>query len=150
MPQSLSNILIHLVFSTQDRLPLLTSEVRSELHPYMAGTLRNIQCPALQVGGVEDHVHVLFRLPRTMTVAEVVEKVKGSSSKWIKTKSAACANFAWQAGYGAFSTGSQEVEGMSRYIREQKEHHRTVSFKEEYMAILRASGVEWDEKYIWD
>src|SRR5437764_12391877 len=103
MPQSLSRILVHLIFSTKDRAPALTPEIRAELHPYLAVVLREDDCPSLQVGGAEDHVHLLFGLSRTRTVAQVVEKVKTSSSKWIKTKDMAFSEFHWQSGYGAFS-----------------------------------------------
>ena len=105
MPQSLSRILVHLVFSTKDRGPMLTPAIRRELHPYLAVVLRENDCPALEVGGVEDHVHLFFGLSRTVAVAKVVEAVKTSSSKWIKTKGLEFAGFHWQGGYGAFSAG---------------------------------------------
>src|SRR5580698_8565726 len=103
MPQSLSRILIHLVFGTKHRERLLAPAIQTELHPYLAGILDNIECPSLQVGGVEDHVHLLFGLSRTRMIADVVETVKTSSSKWIKTKGPQFRDFHWQSGYGAFS-----------------------------------------------
>ena len=120
MPQSLSRILIHLVFSTKNRERVLTPAVRTELHPYLAGTLDNLECPSLQVGGTEDHVHLFFGLSRTRTIADVVEMVKTSSSKWIKTKAAEFAEFHWQSGYGAFSV-SQSDAGTRRGIYSQSD-----------------------------
>ena len=98
MPQSLSRVLIHLVFSTKNREHVLTPAIQTELHPYLATVLDNFDCPSLQVGGVDDHVHLFFGLSRTRTISEVVEKVKTSSSKWIKTKGASFADFRWQSG----------------------------------------------------
>ena len=150
MPQSLSRILVHLVFSTKDRLRVLTPDICAELHPYLAGTLSNNECPPLQVGGVEDHVHILFGLSRTRTIADVVERVKTGSSKWIKTKGAALASFHWQKGYGAFSVSDSEAEGVIEYIRNQATHHKTTTFKAEYRVLLECHRVPYDERYVWD
>src|SRR5581483_10512608 len=124
MPQSLSRILIHLVFSTKNRERLLTSAIQTELHPYLAGILDNIECPSLQVGGTEDHVHLFFGLSRTRTIADVVETVKTSSSKWIKNKGGEFADFHWQTGYGAFSVSQSDVDTVEAYIRNQAQHHQ--------------------------
>lgn len=150
MPQSLSRILIHLVFSTKNREPLLTPPIQTELHPYLAGVLDNIECPSLQVGGVEDHVHLFFGLSRTVTIAQVVEKVKTSSSKWLKTKSPALAEFHWQQGYGAFSVSRSDADAVVMYVREQAKHHHKMSFQDEYRALLKKYEVPYDEKYVWD
>jgi REP element-mobilizing transposase RayT len=148
MPQSLANVLVHIVFSTKDRAPVLSREIRNDLFPYFAGVLRNIDCPLLQVGGVEDHVHLLIRLPRTMTLAQVVEKAKTSTSKWLKTKG--LPGFAWQAGYGAFSIGSRDIDVVIAYIQSQEEHHYRRGFQDEVRELLRDVGLEIDERYIWD
>ena len=148
MPQSLAHVLVHIVYSTRGRTPYLTPEVRDMLYPYTGGVLRNIECPLLQIGGVEDHVHMLIRLPRTMTLAQVVEKTKSSTSKWLKTKG--LPDFSWQAGYGAFSVGISEIERTVRYIQSQEGHHRRVSFQEELRALLLEAGIEVDERYVWD
>lgn len=148
MPQSLANVVVHVVFSTKHRDPILTPPLRKELHPYLAGTLKNLLCQPLQVCGVEDHVHLLFALARTMALAEVVEKLKTGSSKWLKGKGAK--NFAWQAGYGAFSVGVHEVGRIAAYIRGQEAHHAKATFQEEYRAMLRMAGIEFDERYLWD
>ena len=150
MPQSLSRVLVHLVFSTKNRVPLLIPAIRAELHPYLAVVLKNDNCPSLQVGGVEDHVHLLFALSRTRSMAQVVENVKTSSSKWLKTKSPFLADFHWQNGYGIFSVGRSEVDGLIHYIRHQEEHHRTATFQEEYRRFLVEHQIEFDERYVWD
>ena len=150
MPQSLSRILIHLVFSTKYRRPVLTPALRSELHPYLVGVLNNTDCPSLQVGGVEDHVHLFFGLSRTRTIADVVETVKTSSSKWIKTKGKKFSDFHWQKGYGAFSVGHSKPETVIAYIRNQEEHHRKATFRDEYRRLLERYQVEYDEQYVWD
>jgi putative transposase len=150
MPQSLSRLLTHLIFSTKNRLPLLTPSIQSELNPYLAAILENFDCPSLQVGGVEDHVHILFGLSRTRSVAEVVETVKISSSKWIKTKGDDFAEFHWQSGYGAFSVSQSDVETVINYIRNQYDHHRKTSFQEEYRRFLERYKLQYDERYVWD
>ncbi len=148
MPQSLATVLVHVIFSTKDRTPWLTSEVRQELHPYVVGVLANIGCPSIQTGGVEDHVHILLRLSRTVSLSQVVEKTKTSTSKWIKTKGPT--DFAWQAGYGAFSVGPAESDRIIAYIKGQEEHHRKVTFQEELRGLLQESGTQFDERYLWD
>jgi putative transposase len=150
MPQSLARMLIHLVFSTKNREPVLTPEVRRELHPYLVGVLNGIDCPSVQVGGVEDHVHLFFGLSRTMAMSSVVEAVKTSSSKWIKMKGRAFGNFHWQAGYGAFSVSQSVADTVVAYIQNQAEHHRTMTFQEEYRKFLDKHQVAYDEKYVWD
>lgn len=148
MPQSLANVLVHLVFSTKDRTPYLTNDLRRQLFPYMGGVLRNIECPVLQIGGVEDHVHILLRISRTITLAQLVEKTKTSTSKWIKTKGPI--DFAWQAGYGAFSVGQGESDRVVRYIQGQEAHHRSVCFQDELRALFAEAGLVFDERYVWD
>ena len=150
MPQSLSRILVHLIFSTKNREPFLVPEIRTELYSYLAGVLREEECPALQVGGVADHVHLLFGLSRTRTVAQVVEQVKTSSSKWIKPRGQAFAGFHWQAGYGAFSVSPGHVEVLKEYIRNQEKHHRAESFQDEFRRLCKKYGIEIDERYVWD
>ena len=150
MPQSLSRILIHLVFSAKNRSRFFTPAIQGELHPYLAGTLDNIECPSLQVGGVEDHVHLLFGLSRTRTVAEVVETLKTSTSKWIKAKSPEFADFHWQSGYGAFSVSQSDADTVVTYIRNQARHHRKMTFQDEYRRLLERYQIAFDERYVWD
>jgi REP element-mobilizing transposase RayT len=154
MPQSLSKILVHLVFSTKNREPWIHPSVEAELHAYMVGVLENMDCLPVQIGGVEDHVHVLFGLSRTQSVAEVVEKIKVSSSKWIKPKAAEFKiplnGFQWQSGYGAFSVSQSDAEVVAKYIRGQREHHRMMAFEDEYRKLLERFQIAYDERYVWD
>jgi putative transposase len=150
MPQSLSRVLVHLIFSTKYRKPSLTPEIREELYPYLAVVLRDNDCPSLRVGGVEDHVHMLFGLSRRLAVADVVELVKTSSSKWLKTKWSHLAKFHWQAGYGAFSVSQSKADSVVRYIRGREAHHRRISFQDEFRTTLDRHGVVYDERYVWD
>jgi putative transposase len=147
MPQSLSFILIHVVFSTKDRAPLLDPAIRPDLHAYLATVARDADCECYRAGGVADHVHLAIRLSRTVTIAQLIEKLKTSSSKWLKTQ---IAEFAWQRGYGAFSVSPSDLEALRTYIDTQQEHHKTRTFQEEYRAFLQRYGVEYDERYIWD
>jgi REP element-mobilizing transposase RayT len=150
MPQSLSRVLIHLVFSTKNRAPSLLPSVQTELHAYLAGVLKGVDCPTLQAGGVDDHVHLLFGLSRTRSTSEVVETVKTSSSKWIKTKGAPFVGFHWQAGYGAFSVSQSEAETVVTCIKNQARHHQKMTFQEEYRRFLERHQVAYDERYVWD
>ena len=150
MPQSLSSILIHLVFSTKQREPFIHSEIEPEMHAYLATIFRECRSPALIIGGEKDHIHALFALARTWAVADLVEEVKKRSSKWLKTKGPEFRGFQWQAGYGAFSIGQSSVTALKKYIADQKEHHRRKSFQEEYRALLEKYNVAYDERYVWD
>ena len=150
MPQSLSKLYVHLIFSTKHREPLLISSVRGRLHAYLATVLKNQDCPALKIGGTSDHVHILFRLSKNVALAEVVEEAKTSSSKWLKTQDRALQSFHWQNGYGGFSVSPAEVDSVAAYIEGQEEHHRVLSFQEEYRRFLHEYGVEYDERYVWD
>jgi len=150
MSQSLSRILIHLVFSTKNRERLLTPAIQAKLHPYLSTILDQIECPSLQVGGVKDHVHLFFGLSRTRTIAEVVENLKISSSKWIKTKGAVFRDFHWQSGYSAFSVSQSDADAVMTYIRNQAQHHHKMTFQEEYRRLLERYRVAFDERYMWD
>jgi REP element-mobilizing transposase RayT len=150
MPQSLSAILIHLVFSTKNREPFITPAVETELHPYMAKVFRELKSPSLAINGTSDHLHILFSLGRVIKVADLVEEVKTESSKWIKTKGREFRNFHWQAGYGAFSIGQSNVGVLKRYISNQKLHHRRITFQDEYRKFLKSYGIDYDERYVWD
>jgi len=150
MAQSLSSLLTHLVFSTKNREAWLTGEVAAEIHPYLTGVLNRVDCPPIQIGGIADHVHLFFRLARTRTIAEVVETVKTSSSKWIKTKGARFSAFHWQSGYGAFSVSQSDSDAVVAYIRNQAEHHKRVTFQEEYRLFLERYRIPCDERYVWD
>ncbi len=150
MPQSLSSILIHLIFSTKNREPFILPEIESELHPYMAKIFRALRSPALAIDGTSDQVHTLFSLSRVVTIADIVEEVKTESSKWMKTKGQEFKNFHWQSGYGAFSIGQSQAARVQRYIQSQKQHHRRVKFQDEFRKFLKKYQIEYDEKYVWD
>ena len=151
MPQSLSNVLLHIAFSTKHRRPFLKRrETQDVMTGYLVGTLRNLKCPSLIVGVVEDHVHILCNLARTITIAKLIEEVKSSSSARIKEEAAELRTFYWQNGYGAFSVSQSNVESVRRYISTQEEHHRKMTFQDEFRQLLRRHNIEFDERYVWD
>ena len=151
MPQSLSAVYVHIVFSILDRRPFLQEPVLlAEMHAYLGGTSDKLGCQPLLIGGVADHVHILARQGRTIALSDWVGKLKSSSSGWIKERQPSLTRFAWQAGYGAFSVGVAEVEHVRQYIRGQEEHHRTWSFQDEFRKLLQESGMDWNEKHVWD
>jgi len=151
MPQSLSNVLLHITFSTKHRRPFLNRpEARDVMTGYLVGTLRNLKCPSLIVGVVEDHVHILCSLARTIAIAKLVEEVKSSSSARIKEEGPSLRSFYWQNGYGAFSVSQSNGASVKRYIDAQEEHHRKMTFQEEYREMLRRHNIEFDERYVWD
>jgi putative transposase len=151
MSQSLAKILVHCVFSTKERRPFLRdSSVTAELHRYLGGVLNELGCQSLLVGGVEDHVHLLFGLSRTRTPADTLRDLKRSSSAWLKARDSGLRDFAWQNGYGLFSVGFSQVDQVRRYIQTQPEHHRKVSFQDELRSILKRYEMRYDERYVWD
>jgi len=150
MPQSLSLTIIHLVFSTKDRTPFLSPDILPDLHAYLATVARHNDGGCYRAGGVADHVHLAVRLSRTCTIADLVSELKTSSSKWLKDKSPALSNFAWQRGYAAFSVGPRDLDALIAYVDGQEEHHRTKTFQEEYRNFLVKYGIEFDERYVWD
>ena len=150
MPQSLANILIHIIFSTKMRRPFIQPEIIDDLHNYMGGIARYHQSQVHEIGGVADHVHLLVSLPRTLTLSRLIEEVKKGSSKWMKTNGAKYHNFAWQNGYGAFSIGQSSFDNVRQYIQNQEERHKTVKFQDEFRAFLRKYNIEYDERYVWD
>jgi REP element-mobilizing transposase RayT len=148
MPQSLSRVLIHLVFSTKNREPLIASQYQERMFAYLAGTLNAIDCPVVIVGGMPDHVHLLFVQARTLSLSKIVEEIKKESSKWAKTH--IHPEFYWQSGYGAFSVSPSLVEKVRDYIANQAVHHHQMTFQEELRTLLRKHKIEWDERYVWD
>lgn len=151
MPQSLSQIYIHLVFSTKDRRQLISDTIAPDLYAYMAKVFYDeCRSPAKLIGGVEDHIHALFNLSRIWCIADVVQAVKTSTSKWMKTQDPLLRQFAWQTGYGAFSVSRSNIVVVEDYIRNQREHHRGMDFKNEFRGLLDKHEVDYDEKYVWD
>jgi putative transposase len=150
MPQSLSKVIVHIVFSTKDREPWLDSDVRARMHAYLATGCRDLGGDLVRIGGVADHVHVVTTLPRTLSQAQLIEQIKKGSSKWMKALDARYRGFFWQRGYGAFSVSPSQVEAVLQYIDGQQEHHRTRTFQEEYRELLHKHGIDFDERYVWD
>ena len=150
MPQSFTKTYIHLVFSTKDRRPFLTHGTRNDLYAYTANLLKNLESPAIQIGGIEDHIHVLLSLGRNTSVSKLVNDLKSNSSKWLKTKSTDLADFAWQRGYGAFSVSQSDVAAVTDYIQHQQKHHEKMSFQDELRTLLQRYEIDYDEKYMWD
>lgn len=149
MAQSLAKILVHLIFSTKNRKPLLQDKIRRELHKYMAAILDDLGSPAVLIESVSDHVHILFSMSKNQALIKIVEQVKKSSSKWIKTKGSAYRQFSWQNGYGAFSVSQSRLNDVRRYVANQQEHHRVKTFQEEFREFLKKYGVPYDERYVW-
>jgi REP element-mobilizing transposase RayT len=150
MPQSLSKVIVHIVFSTKDREPWLGPDVRPRIHAYLATICRDLGADLSRVGGVADHVHIVTTLPRTLSQAQLIEEIKKKSSKWVKTLDARYRAFFWQRGYGVFSVSPSQLEAVVQYVDSQPEHHRTRTFQEEYREMLRKQRVDFDERYIWD
>lgn len=150
MPQSLSQVLIHLVYSTKGRTNWLHEDVQPRLHAYLSRVLANGGHVPIIVGGHTDHVHMFFGISRTVTIAKVVESTKVSSSKWLKEEFPAMHEFGWQLGYGAFSVSPSDQKAVVAYIARQKEHHGDVSFEDEFRCLLEEFGVRYDERYVWD
>jgi putative transposase len=151
MPQSLANVLVHIVFSTKERRALLQNhDLRVEMRRYIAGISKTLECPAIIVGGATAHVHVLASQSRTIALAEWVKEMKRASSLWAKQKSPEWGLFQWQAGYGAFSVSQSQKHRVEAYIGSQEEHHRKLSFQDELRQLLRKHEIAFDERYVWD
>ena len=156
MPQSLSKLALHLTFSTQDRLRALAyPELRTQLEGYVVGILKNLGCPSLSTRVVIDHLHTLFLLSRTESVSSVVQTVKQESSKWIKQQMPEIEDpylikFHWQKGYSVFSVNESLIPRVKTYIENQENHHKRMTFQEEYLGLLKKHNIAYDERYIWD
>ena len=150
MPQSLTSVYVHLVFSTKYREPLIGDEVKDELYAYMGGICQALECNPVKVGGYYDHIHILCILSKKIALMKLLEEVKKSSSKWIKTKGRAYQTFYWQDGYGAFSVNPSQVDVVVRYIENQYQHHGKITFQDECRGIYQKYGMAYDERYVWD
>ncbi|MBS1795979.1 MAG: IS200/IS605 family transposase [Acidobacteria bacterium] len=147
MPHTYTNFLYHLVFSTKERYPFISKDSKPELYDYMGGTIRGLGGVCLEIGGVEDHVHLLVKLKPTLGVPKFLQELKPAATNWAKRR--LDPKFEWQNGYGGFTVGESQVAGVRRYIRNQEEHHRKVGFEEEFRSLLQQAGIEFDEKYLW-
>ena len=151
MPQSLAKFTIHIVFSTKNRVSYLQdSGLRKELYAYMATILRdNVDSPAVLINGVEDHIHGLVLLSRKFAIMKVIEKAKTETSKWLKRQSPQLRSFAWQAGYGAFSVSESNIPQVREYIKNQEEHHKKMTFQDEFRELCKRHNIEIDERHVW-
>jgi putative transposase len=150
MPQSLAKIYVHLIFSTKNRERLLPDDLRPGFCAYFGGILRDLGCTAVEINSEPDHVHLLFLASRTETLSDVVRQLKTGSNLWLQEQRPEFHHFHWQNGYGAFSVSQSGVEEVREYIRLQREHHRVMTFQEEYRKFLARHEIEFDERYVWD
>jgi putative transposase len=149
MSHSFACLMTHAVFSTKDRAPLIAGDCGTRLLPYLGGIAREVGGKALVIGGAADHVHLLLSLPPTLCPADVLRDLKANSSRWVHETWPERRDFAWQTGYGVFSVSESSREAVTRYIQDQEAHHKRMTFQEEFVALLKKHGVEYDERYIW-
>ena len=148
MGQSLAQIYVHAIFGTKNREPFITSRIETDLHSYISGILKNLESPVIEINTMPDHIHILFRLSKNMALSKVFEEVKKTSSLWVKPKG--IPNFSWQIGYGAFSVSSSKLDVVRKYIRNQKEHHKTISFQEEIESFIKEYNLDtYDVEFFW-
>ena len=150
MPQSLSSLHVHIVFSTKHREPFIAPDLAPRLYGYIGGIARGADSPLVVAGGTADHIHLLVSLGRRTCVADLVRDLKANSSGWVHDNFPEKASFAWQAGYGAFAVSKSNVETVKAYIARQEEHHKKRTFQDEFREFLRVHEIEWDERYLWD
>jgi REP element-mobilizing transposase RayT len=150
MGHTYANLLVHVIFSTKGRAPLIRPEWRQRLHEYLAGVARNEFGSALRIGSTENHLHGLLSLNSDVSTAEAIRKWKSLSSKWVHETFPGESIFAWQTGYAAFSVSKSNAEAVARYIDQQEDHHRTTTFEEEFIAFLQRHGIDYDPKYVFD
>lgn len=150
MPQSLSKVYTHIVFSTKYRENLIDENIEDNLYKYLGGICKELECQPIQIGGYKNHVHILCLLSRKITQMQLVQEVKQGSSKWIKTNGKQYSGFYWQAGYGIFSVSPSAVDSVVSYIKNQVMHHQKRNFKEEFRTLLERHDIDYDERYVWD
>jgi len=149
MAHTFTHLTVHTIFSTKNRVAFIDDDLRQRLHPYIGGIVRELGGEPITIGGAADHVHLLATLPASISVSDAMRTIKTNSSRWVHTEMKK-RTFAWQIGYAAFSVSRSNIAPVSRYIREQAEHHRRRSFKDEFLALLKKHGIEYDERYIWE
>jgi REP element-mobilizing transposase RayT len=149
MGHTYASCFFHVIFSTKGRRPVISKGIRESLFPYIAGIARKNGFLALEIGGAEDHVHILLSLSAVIPVFKAVQLLKGGSSKWLREKFPQLGDFTWQEGYGAFSVSISQIPNITKYIRNQMEHHRKITFKDEFIKFLEKHEIVWDDKYIW-
>ena len=150
MANTYTALYYHLIFSTKHRQRWIERGSESRIWSYLGGIARENKMTAIQIGGTEDHVHLLLGAPPTVALSKALQLLKGGSSKWIHETFPGLRDFAWQDGYGAFTVSKSNVDKVIRYIENQHEHHRTRTFQEEFLEFLKRHGIEYDERYLWD
>jgi putative transposase len=150
MSQSLSKVYVHITFSTKNRKALIDETIQTTLFEYIGGICKGLDCNPIKVGGFRDHVHIICSLSRKIPQMKLLEEIKKQSSKWIKTKDSSYSDFYWQDGYGIFSVNPTETEKVVQYILNQKEHHKNITFQDEFRAFLTKYKVDYDERFVWD
>ena len=150
MAQTLVKLYVHIIFSTKNRADLISPEIEEELFAYIGGISDNNKSKLLAAGGTLNHLHLLVSMSKNIGLSELVGDIKRDSSKWIKTKGNEYQNFRWQDGFGAFSVGYTQLEGVKRYIENQKQHHAGISFENEFRYFLKKYNVDYDERFVWD
>jgi putative transposase len=148
MPHTFTNLLTHVIFSTKERAPFIDDDLRPGLHAYMSGVVRELKGTPLIINGVADHVHLLVAMPPAISTSDAMRVLKTNSSRWVHDTRRK--PFGWQAGYGAFSVSQSNAQTVTHYIANQEEHHRRVSFKDEFVSFLMKHGIEYDERFIWE
>jgi REP element-mobilizing transposase RayT len=149
MSHTATNLLVHFIFSTKDRIGLITSDIESDLHAYLGGIVREFGGVALSINGTPDHVHLLVRVPANQSVADVARVIKTNSSRWVHERWPEHRQFAWQTGYGAFTVSESSLDTVRQYISNQQKHHKKRSFQEEFLTFLRKNKIAVDERYLW-
>lgn len=149
MAQSLAKIILHIVYTTKNREPVLSETVRDDLYAYTVGILNAIGCVKLAINGAADHVHALVIMSKTIALTQMIEDIKRGSSRWLKSQSPKLTHFSWQGGYGAFSVSESQVPKVVNYIKNQEEHHRNISFQDELRLLLKKHKIEFDENHLW-
>jgi REP element-mobilizing transposase RayT len=149
MANTYASLFYHIVFSTKNRVEFIRPEIEERVWAYIGGVARNHKMTAIQVGGVEDHIHALVMAPPALALSEIAKYIKGDSSRWIHEEFPDLRFFGWQDGYGAFTVSKSNVPSVVKYIQDQREHHKTQTFQEEYLEFLTKHRVEYDERYLW-
>ena len=149
MANTYSSLHYHVIFSTKNREPWISRDIEQRIWEYIGGIARKHKMTALQVGGIEDHIHALVTAPPIIALCQIAQYLKGDSSKWIHEEFPSLHNFGWQDGYGAFTVSKSNIPSVIKYIQNQREHHRKKTFQEEFLEFLNANGIEYDERYLW-
>ena len=149
MSQSLSKLFVHIVFHVKNNKYIIRKQERKSLYAYMGAIIKDNESIPILINGVEDHIHILCVMSKNIALAKLVEEIKRHSSRWIKTNDAYYSNFVWQGGYGGFSVSRSLHDKTKRYIENQEEHHKKITFKEEYLLFLKEYGIDYNEQYLW-